>query len=87
MEKLGYRNYSLISRGIRTEGSFNPKLIFYLFEEQLLVDEVDTIRQFLSWVNEDEDNRAFGYANYEIRFQQFLYFKQKENEQDQTKSI
>lgn len=72
MYKLGNRNYSLISIGIKITGSFNPEECFPAFEEQLYTDESKIIYEFLKWVNEDSKNRAFGHGNYEQRFEQFL---------------
>ena len=66
MKKLGARNYELIKQGVNSQGSFNPEEILFLFEEQLYIDECDTIILFLKWVSEDEMNRCFGSGNYEI---------------------
>lgn len=75
MKKLGARNYELIKQGVNSQGSFNPEEILFLFEEQLYIDECDTIILFLKWVSEDEMNRCFGSGNYEKRFAEFLATK------------
>lgn len=89
MKKLGERNYALISQGIKGTGSYDPKEIFYWFEEQLYVHEVDTIYQFLAWChaggtkphphiqNLNIPKRGFGRGNYEERFSEFLKVRNK----------
>ena len=72
MLNLGERNYSLISRGVNIEGTYDPERIFYIFEEELYIDEIEVIREFLQWVSEHEEIRRFGSGNYEERFKQFL---------------
>ena len=70
MKKLGRTNYVLITRGIKTYGTFDPQEIFFLFEEELYMDESDTIWDFLEWCH--ENGIGFGSGNYEERFSQFL---------------
>jgi hypothetical protein len=72
MRIFGDRNYALVVQGVKTEGTYDPNEIFYIFEEQLYVHESSTIFNFLEWVHEDTPNRAFGHGNYEERFQTFL---------------
>jgi len=69
MEKLGDRNYALIYQGVKSEGSYDPNLIMCYFEEQLYVDEANTVRDFLQWCHDTNTN--FGSGNYEIVFSQF----------------
>jgi len=69
MNQLGDRNYSLISRGVSIEGTFNPALIFYAFEESLYVDESQEIWDFLEWVH--KNNKSFGRYNYEQVFKEW----------------
>jgi hypothetical protein len=70
MKKLGKANYNLISLGIRTEGTFNPDDIFYLFEEQLLACQIDRIYNFLKWCHNNK--KTFGSGNYEQVFSEYL---------------
>ena len=70
MKKLGSRNYAVILPSIKSEGTYNPDEIFFWFEEQLFVDEADTIREFLEWVHLNK--KYFGHGNYEDRFTEFL---------------
>lgn len=69
MKKLGARNYALISGGVKTTGSYDPKETLYCFEEQLYVDEIDEIIAFLKWCH--ETGNGFGSGNYEQVFSQF----------------
>ena len=84
MFELGDRNYTLISSGIKSSGSYDPNKIFPYFEEQLYVTESQQIFDFLQWVHEGEPitrhgmtmtSRAFGSGNYEERFQEYLNSK------------
>ncbi len=75
LDELGHRNYLLISSGVKIRGTFDPDEIMYIFEEQLYIDEIPIIREFLTWVAEDEENRRFGFGNYEERFKEFLESK------------
>lgn len=70
MKKLGARNYSILTIGIKATGSYVDG--YYMVEEQLYTKEADTIFKFLTWVENDKDNRGFGWGNYEDRFKQFL---------------
>lgn len=72
MKELGERNYELISRGVGIRGTHDPDEIMHIFEEELYIDEIEVIRDFLKWVHEDEENRRFGWGNYEERFKEFL---------------
>jgi hypothetical protein len=69
MKKLGRRNYTLISNGVKTHGTFDPKEILYIFEEELYASQVDEIEQFLQWCH--DNGKSFGHANYEDRFKEF----------------
>lgn len=73
MKQLGVRNYTLLSMGIKSTGSYNPDKMFFMIEEQLYVSEIDEIDAFLRWVDADVDNRCFGHGNYEARFQEFKF--------------
>lgn len=88
MRKLGERNYAIISQGIKTEGTFDPKENFCYFEEQLYIHEADTIWEFLAWchaggrephpvIKLDMPKRGFGHGNYEERFKEFLEVRDK----------
>jgi len=79
MTKLTERNYTLISKGIKSEGSYNPDEIFMWFEEDLFVHESKTIYDFLEWCHKNE--KQFGRGNYEERFQEFL------NDTDQSPQV
>jgi len=81
MKKLGIRNFTIIVDAIKSEGSYDPSKIFCWFEEQLYIDEADTIYEFLQWIVDGEmelrhgneiPKRGFGHGNYEERFKQFL---------------
>jgi len=69
MNKLGDRNYSLISAAVKTVGSYDPDEILYLFEEQLYVDDYDEVVEFLRWVH--KKGKTFGHGNYEEVFTEF----------------
>ena len=69
MKKLGNRNYTLISMGVNTCGTFNPDEILGIFEEELYADEVNEIYKFLQWVH--KNNLRFGRGNYEEMFTRF----------------
>lgn len=73
MKKLGKRNYELICRGVKTIGSYNPDEIFFMFEEELYINQIEEIYNFLKWVH--ENNKCFGHGNYENVFQDYLLFK------------
>jgi hypothetical protein len=66
MEKLGDRNWTLISMGVKTFGTFNPHEIMFMFEEELYMDEAQEIEDFLRWVH--ESGRTLGHGNYEEVF-------------------
>lgn len=70
MKKLGSRNYLLIAQAVRMTGTFNPKDIFFFFEESLYIKQADTIWNFLEWVH--ENGKTFGSGNYEDVFKEFL---------------
>ena len=69
MKKLGTRNYTLISQGVKTMGSYNPDEILFIFEEQLYVHQIEEIIAFLKWVH--ENGKGFGSGNYESVFTEF----------------
>ena len=69
MEKLGQRNYELIRRMVKTEGSYDPDEGLYLIEEELYVDECQEIILFLIWLHAKDI--GMGRDNYEQRFKQF----------------
>ena len=77
MKNLGERNYAIISQGIKGTGSFNPKENFYWFEEELFIDELDIIWEFLAWCHAGGTKRSFGRGNYEERFKDFLNDRNK----------
>ena len=81
MTELGERNYTLIKRGIKSSGSYDPNEIFCMFEEELYTHEAEIIWDFLEWVHNGKEiemhgmkitERAFGGGTYEQRFQEFL---------------
>jgi len=69
MEKLGERNYTLLSQALKTTGTCNPDECLFVVEEQLYVNEIEAIEQFLRWCHEND--KPFGSGNYEERFQEF----------------
>ena len=68
MKKLGQRNYELIGDSMRTLG-FNHWTDGLMNEEQMYVDEIDEIIEFLKWLH--KSGRPFGRINYEDRFAEF----------------
>ena len=82
MTELGQRNYELIVEAVKTTGDFDPKEIFFMFEERLYMHEADTIEAFLQWIVDGgvelkhgfikHYHRSFGRDNYEEKFQEFL---------------
>lgn len=69
MKKLGARNYSLISRGVKAMGNYNPDEIFFMFEEELYTNEYKEIEAFLKWCH--TNGKMFGSGNYEQVFREF----------------
>lgn len=69
MRKLGKRNYSLISSGVKMLGTFDPNEIFTFFEEELLISQIDEIYSFLKWCHQNKE--TFGSGNYEEVFTKF----------------
>jgi hypothetical protein len=69
MKRLGDRNFTLISRGAKTLGTLDPKEIFCCFEEDLYIDEIQEIYDFLAWCH--ETGHTIGWGNYEEVFQKF----------------
>jgi len=70
MKELGERNYTLITPCIRAEGTFDPNELFFMFEEQLYMDEADTIWDFLEWCHR-ENKSAENTDVYEL-FKEFI---------------
>jgi len=68
MRKLGKRNYELIGRSMKTLG-FNHYTDGLMCEEEMYVDEIEEIIEFLKWLKEVD--RPFGQINYEQRFAEF----------------
>jgi len=68
MRKLGQRNYELIADSMRTLG-FHEPWDGMMNEEQMYVDEVREIIEFLEWLH--ASGRPFGRINYEDRFTEF----------------
>ena len=69
MNKLGDRNYALISSGVKMTGTFDPDETFPAFIEQLYESEIDEIYAFMSWCH--DSGKTFGHGNYEERFTEF----------------
>ena len=68
MNELGDRNYSLLSQGAKMEGNWLGAYTFCF--EQLYVQEEPTIHAFCQWL--DDNDKSFGWGNYEDVFQEFL---------------
>lgn len=68
MKKLGARNYQIISQSIQHCG-FNEPEDAMMYEEEMYVDEVREIREFIQWLWETD--RPFRRSNYEQRFAEF----------------
>ncbi len=73
MQKLGERNYAIISRGVKSIGSYNPEEIMFIFEEKLYVNEYEEIEAFLQWCHDND--KMFGSGNYEERFAEFKRYQ------------
>ena len=61
VEKMGeIRNqvFEYMRDAVKTEGSYNPDKILYLFEEKLTNAEFFVCEKFLSWVHENK--KTFG---------------------------
>ena len=69
MNKLGIRNYTLISQAVKSVGTFNPDEILFIFEEELYADEAIEIEAFLKWCHAID--KMFGSGNYEKCFYEF----------------
>ena len=67
MKKLGNRNVSLISMGVKATGSFEEG--YYYVEEELYIDEADDIFEFCLWV--DGEIGGGSSHNMEILFKAF----------------
>ena len=70
MTKLGDRNYTLISMGCKTTGTYEPDECLGPVEEQMYIEELPTIQAFLQWCH--DTGKAFGHGNYEERFAEWL---------------
>jgi len=68
MNKLGERNYLLISMSMKNCG-FNQVYDAMMYEEEWYADEAKEIVEFLEWLL--AINRPFGKSNYEQRFSEF----------------
>ena len=69
MQRLGDRNYSLLSMAVKSTGTFNPKDVLPYVGEELYVDEIDEIEKFLQWMT--DNGKTFGSGNYEEVFAEF----------------
>lgn len=69
MNKLGARNYTLISGGVKTLGTYDPDKILSYFEEELYINQIEEIIDFLNWVHKNK--LGFGSGNYEQVFKKF----------------
>lgn len=69
MNTLSKRNYELISYGVNMHGTFNPEEIFYSFEEELSVSQLEEIWNFLAWCHAND--KRFGFGNYKDRFAEY----------------
>ena len=69
MKKLGDRNWTLISNGIKTLGTYNPDEILGLFIMSLRIDEVKEIENFLRWLH--KSGKIMDHGNYETIFSEW----------------
>ncbi len=69
MKKLGDRNFTLISRGAKTQGTLDPDKILFMFEEELYVKEHEEVIAFLKWCH--ANGKTIGWGNYEDVFAEF----------------
>lgn len=70
IKKSILRNKERIIDAVKIEGSYAPNKIFYLFEERLFSEEVETVESFLNYIH--NNNLAFGHGNYEMRVDEFI---------------
>ena len=68
MNKLGTNNYNLLSVGVKTTGNW-LEAYNYCYE-QLFCHEAEELYKFCKWL--EDNNKAFGWGNYEDVFQEFL---------------
>lgn len=68
MNKLGKMNYCLFVVGLKSTGSFVEAYNYSL--ESFRLDEADEIYGFCKWC--DDNDKTFGYLNYEERFKEYL---------------
>lgn len=59
--QLSERLQSLIHRGVKTFGTYDPEEVIVLFEEELTLDELEAAKGFLGWVH--ENGKTFGRGN------------------------
>lgn len=77
MKMLGKRNFELIADSFRTLG-FSDYRDGMMNEEQMYVDEIDEIVEFLKWLK--ESGMPFGSVNYEESFTAFKKATEKPKE-------
>ena len=59
--QLSERLQGLIHQGVKTFGTYDPKEVVPLFEEELTLDELEAAQGFLGWVH--ENGKQFGWGN------------------------
>ena len=69
-EPFGYHLYSVVSRGPKMLGTYDPEEILPVFEEELTFAELDKVVPFLRWLH--ETGKGMGFGNYEERYAEYL---------------
>lgn len=93
MKQLGSRNILLIRTALNTLGWVSHDDIVAYIEEELDIDEYDTITEFLDWLFDEIDgiDELSQDSHYEYQFKRFLNYKLETHElkrnQNQIKEI
>ena len=66
----------MILDAVKTEGTYNPDEIMYLFEESLTFPQYRKISGFLRWVH--QTGLKFGHGNIDVVYSNYLEAKANE---------
>lgn len=83
---LGRFLYTMISRGVKSSGTFNPDETMFYFEESLTSDEYHEVKAFLQWCHEGMGKRDFGHGNYEERYAEFKRLRRLQPQHGEPKT-
>ena len=75
MNKLGDRNYSLLSMGAKMSGNWVDAYLYG--EEQFYYNEAVVLYDYCEWL--ENTGKSMGWGNYEERFKEYLETKKNEN--------